>query len=422
MKFFFPDSHDVVDPCFDFLEERVSPTRIRNRTDYYAHELMTALPYDGMLVSRAMVDSSRYTLAQKHRLLRHGARSFFHLGTRPLKIMGDCGAFSYFREDAPPYTVVDLMRFYSEIQVDYGLSLDHLIPIYDPSKEHPARKWRERQLLTLRLADAFLKVRNKAQGTFVPIGVAQGWSPNSYAFAVDQLQRMGYAYVALGGMASLRAIDILTILEHVQSVRKPMTKLHVLGISRMDCASEFARLGVASFDSTSPLRQSFKDVKDNYYTLSGTYPAIPVPQTGANITLLRKIQSGEVNAQHARELELRCLSAFRSFGSGSSSEQKVLTAVLDYQRVHNIGNPDTEEYGRVLHDQPWRHCDCDVCRQLGIEVILFRGAERNKRRGFHNLFVFRQQISQQLGESQVLEDERSQYAVKSADMSTGNAH
>jgi hypothetical protein len=317
--------------------------------------------------------------------------------------MGDCGAFSYFKEDAPTYTVADLIRFYSEIQVDYGLSLDHVVPIFDPRNEHPARKWRERQLLTLHLADTFLKLHNKAQETFVPIGVAQGWSPYSYAFAVDQLQRMGYAYVALGGMASLRTTDILMVLEYIQVVRKPQTKLHVLGISRLDCASEFTRLGVASFDSTSPLRQSFKDVRDNYYTLLGTYPAIPVPQTGANVNLLRRIQSGEVDAEHARELELRCLRAFRGLGAGRSSQQEVLTAVLDYQRLHKIGYPDSEEYSRVLREQPWSHCCCDVCRQLGFEVILFRGAERNKRRGFHNLFVFRQQINQQLGNSQVLD-------------------
>jgi hypothetical protein len=34
-----------------------------------------------------------------------------------------------------------------------------------------------------------------------------------------------------------------------------------------------------------------------------------------------------------------------------------------------------------------------VCTRLGIHVILFRGAERNRRRGFHNLYVFYRQLS-----------------------------
>jgi hypothetical protein len=33
---------------------------------------------------------------------------------------------------------------------------------------------------------------------------------------------------------------------------------------------------------------------------------------------------------------------------------------------------------------------------VGIEVIIFRGAERNKRRGFHNLKVFRETLDKKL--------------------------
>ena len=29
---------------------------------------------------------------------------------------------------------------------------------------------------------------------------------------------------------------------------------------------------------------------------------------------------------------------------------------------------------------------------LGIHVMIFRGAERNRRRGFHNIYVFNQQL------------------------------
>ena len=30
-----------------------------------------------------------------------------------------------------------------------------------------------------------------------------------------------------------------------------------------------------------------------------------------------------------------------------------------------------------------------VCKQIGVEVIIFRGADRNRRRGFHNLVSVR---------------------------------
>ena len=35
-------------------------------------------------------------------------------------------------------------------------------------------------------------------------------------------------------------------------------------------------------------------------------------------------------------------------------------------------------------------------QKAGINVILFRGSERNKRRGFHNLYVFRQRLDREL--------------------------
>src|SRR5215203_5627632 len=106
MKFFFPDSSDMVDPSFDFeTEERAGPGwRSRQRDYNYAHELFTRPPYDGILVSRTAIDvksnfSSRYTLAQQLRFMRVGVREFFRLdasgrGAR-LQSMGDCGAFSY---------------------------------------------------------------------------------------------------------------------------------------------------------------------------------------------------------------------------------------------------------------------------------------------------------------------------------------
>src|SRR5437762_9062097 len=43
----------------------------------------------------------------------------------------------------------------------------------------------------------------------------------------------------------------------------------------------------------------------------------------------------------------------------------------------------------------WKSCDCDICKRIGIHVILFRGAERNRRRGFHNIFVFYKRRSEE---------------------------
>src|SRR5947207_5226565 len=109
MKYFFPDSQDLVDPSFDFQTEQRSATRLRQRDDVYAHELFRTRAFDGLLVSKGIVDgfaetTSRYSLAQRHRLLRVGAPDFFRVRDAkfaPILLMGDCGAFTYINESEP---------------------------------------------------------------------------------------------------------------------------------------------------------------------------------------------------------------------------------------------------------------------------------------------------------------------------------
>src|SRR5262245_18391741 len=144
MRFFFPDSQDLVDPSFDFTTERRSSTRLRHRDDVYAHEVFSTPAYDGLLVSKGIVDgfgpgSGRYTLAQRHRLLRVGAQEFFRLDRMPspLPVIGDCGAFTYVREKMPPYTVDEVMNFYGECRFDYGISVDHVILSFDRKLDAP---------------------------------------------------------------------------------------------------------------------------------------------------------------------------------------------------------------------------------------------------------------------------------------------
>src|SRR5690348_5005897 len=101
MDFYFPDSQDQIDPSFDFLTEERSPFRVRQRDDLYAHEVHSKPVYNGILVSKTIVDglggAGRYSAAQRNRLYRIGVREFFRLDSAPgaLRSMGDCGAFSY---------------------------------------------------------------------------------------------------------------------------------------------------------------------------------------------------------------------------------------------------------------------------------------------------------------------------------------
>ncbi len=104
--------------------------------------------------------AGKYTLAQRHRFYRDGVRRFFRLDSAsgpPLQTMGDCGAFTYIREEVPPYTPDQVIDFYDQGGFDLGISIDHVIFGYNPSAGDDPRHgqvemWRARQQLTLDLA------------------------------------------------------------------------------------------------------------------------------------------------------------------------------------------------------------------------------------------------------------------------------
>lgn len=409
MKFFFPDSLDVVDPSFDFAAETRSLTRVRQRDDLYPHEIFAAPPYDGILLSKAIVDgtvggnSGKYSIAQRHRLLRLGVREFFRLDNPPrnprLISMGDCGAFSYAREEVPPYSVEEVIDFYENCGFDYGVSVDHVILAFQsddqqllPGMESTIDPWRKRQQITLALAADFLKTHQRRKCSFVPVGVAQGWSPSSYAHSVQELQQMGYDHLAIGGLVPLKTTEILQVLNALHAVLRPGVNIHLFGVTRCEHIPRFAEFGVTSFDSTSPLRQAFMDSTDNYYTPNRTYTAIRVPQVDGNASLKRRIVAGQVRQKDAQRLERECLDALMAYDRGQVALDDVVELLREYEQVHDGKNNRSEIYREVLTDRPWKKCPCEICRDLGIHVILFRGAERNRRRGFHNLYTFERRM------------------------------
>ncbi len=406
MDFYFPDSQDQIDPSFDFLSEERSVFRVRQRDDLYAHEIHKKAPYTGILVSKTIVDglggAGRYTTAQRHRLYRLGVRGFFRLdagGRAALKTMGDCGAFSYAAEERPPYSSDEVIDFYEGCGFDKGIAIDHVIFGYRAQSDSDGEvdsAWVERQELNLELAEQFL-ARWEARGCdFEPIGVAHGWSPGSYAKSVSRLQELGYRRIALGGMVPLKTMQIIECLERIDEVRDEDVAFHLLGVTRTDNVTSFLSYGVESFDSTSPFRQAFKDDKDNYYWGGRAYTALRVPQVEGNSKLRAQIRAGHIDQGEARALEQKALRAIRAYDAGKGSIMSALRALRAYDELQDR-NDLTERYRETLEDRPWTKCRCGVCSAAGVEVILFRGTERNKRRGIHNLYVFNQRLQRHLG-------------------------
>jgi hypothetical protein len=430
MKFIYSDTQDYVDPGYDFLNDRSSPDRERYWSDVYAHELMQPAPYDGLLVSMSAVRQAngvasskvRYSTREEQRLLRDGVRRFLRFGGPRFKdamLMGDCGAFAYVDHPTPAYSPEEVVEFYTEAGFTHGVAPDHIIfdcDLNNPSEVAVDPAVRQRFAITLASAEAFFELVKREGVPFEPLGPVQGWSPKSMAEAAHRLERMGYRYLAIGGLVPLKVDAIKAILSAIRKRIRPETKIHLLGFAKADSIGEFIDFGITSFDSTSPLIRAFKDEKANYYSERSDgklayYTAIRIPQAIENPRLMKGIKRGTFSAEDLRRRERTALDELRAYDRGASNVDVTLHAVMDYHQFLVRGDgTDTDQQDkalsktaalvrRTLEDQPWKSCSCDVCRSIGVEVIIFRSSNRNKRRGFHNLGVYHRHLRRTLGET-----------------------
>lgn len=421
MKFIFSDSMDMVDPVFDFTEDTPSPTRRPYWDDVYAHEIFTYPPYDGMLISKATVGDNiiqgKFTQSQAMRFYRVGAREFLRLNTPQLQSMpvfGDCGAFSYAKQEVPPYTAEEIVEFYDSCQFTHGCSVDHIIFDFEENtlgmgggSSDAIRRYD----ITLENAERFLKEHRARNSDFIPLGAVQGWSPQSIAEASRQMCNMGYEYLALGGLVPLKSAQIHKIIKAVRDIVPSKTKLHLLGFAKADVIGEFVRYNITSFDTTSPMIRAFKDEKKNYYRLdsSGTMTyqtALRVPHATENQRLKKAAKEGKINQEKLQKLERESLTALRGYGKGLIGLEDALQAVITYNvylesSLHDntearekLANKLAPLYKATLESRAWEQCDCPICQEIGIDVMIFRGSNRNRRRGMHNLHMYHNRVKQ----------------------------
>lgn len=425
MKFIFADSLDYVDPHYNFLEDRSASDREPYWDDVFPHELLGYAPYDGILVSRAIIGannlSGKYSESQAMRFRRVGAREFLRFREEDFPgslVFGDCGAFSYHNLEHPPYTVEEMVDFYGDGQFTHGCSIDHIIfDFFEDEKVaevEPERldENRRRFEITSANAEEFLSQSKRIGNRFTPMGAVQGWSPSSMAEAAVRLKKMGYEYIAIGGMVPLRAPQIIKALQAIREAVGDDLKMHVLGFAKAEEIGQFQNFNITSFDTTSPLIRAFKDSNRNYYALKPNggieyYSAIRIPQAIDNNTLKNLAKQGVYSQEDLQEREKRALNTLRAFDRGEADAHDALEDVMSYTAPLTIGRDQghtpsetrkldalRERYVRTLKDRPWKSCTCGVCTEAGVEVIIFRASNRNKRRGIHNLQAYRQHIRQ----------------------------
>jgi hypothetical protein len=384
MKYFIPEWDDLVDPNYDFLTDTPTPDHDAYRDDVYAHEIYPTPNYDGILVSKVIVEKNKH---KKAIMGQKGVHQFLRFDPqRP--IMGDCGAFDYVDEPEPPFTTSEILDYYQSFGFNIGVSIDHLIVgkyAADPDERQ------RRYDLTRRNAADFL-AKHKAGGyTFLPSGIAQGWDPKSYRDAVAELIEMGYRHISIGGLVRTRTPDIIEILKTIRPLVPDYLQIHLFGIARPDALKPFRELGVSAMDSSRHLRRAWLGDGDNHYGINGKkYAAFRIPPVeGHGVRVKKIVAEGRATLEECAQLEKDALDALRQFDKGRLPIPDTLHALFAYDEVLGDNREGHREcYEELLTDKPWQQCPCPVCRSLGIDVIIFRGNNRNRRRGFHNTFVF----------------------------------
>ena len=106
-----------------------------------------------------------------------------------------------------------------------------------------------------------------------------------------------------------------------------------------------------------------------------------------------KLKAKGWTLERMRKEEQKSLTALRAFDRGKLGIDETLDIVSAYDQLMGGDPRNVSHYRRLLEDKPWRSCPCPVCKSTGIDVVIFRRNNRNRRRGFHNTWWFFQCFS-----------------------------
>jgi len=343
------------------------------KSDRYSYgariwHLYSPPPVDGVLVSVSTIRGGKL-----RRMVERGAKELLRM-PRGMPLYGDCGAWQYRYLDDPPHRVEEVLELYERLGVDYGVTVDHIALFGDPGR---------RMGLTFRNAVEALELWRKRGYGYELLAAVQGVEVEDYTTMFKDLYARGFRAFAVGGLAkrSTEFVGRLTskLLQLVKELRD-VQLLHFLGVTRTRLVPLLNELedyvATVSFDNATFLRMAWSRAVGNYVLPDGrVYTAIRVQEGGERVLkLLRDYDAGAVG----------------------------LGEVVEVLKEYTARTGDSEYlpyYVATLRDSPWRECTCPVCRSLGVDVLVFRGNDRNRRRGFHNVYVFSKLLrSRRLGD------------------------
>lgn len=427
INYFIATSDEMIgiDANYDYVEDNFSDSLKKNRTNITYYDIVKENHYfDGSLISRSLISEKQVQKIKE----KGGMRKYFNIPDE-IYLMGDCGAPTYFLEHEIPFTIEELLEFYENLGIDFGITLDHIVDMIDfTNKLKPTDEHIYRRRLSIDNAIKMLELVKKRKSKVYLMGSVQGWNLETYKQSMIELGEAGFKYCAIGGLTvNAKNNDIATsILSYLKpTIDKYKMKVHLLGFGRLNIIPALHKLNViCSFDNSTPLLNAsnapiasyFIRENNNFYKYGSLY--IPILSKGAP-TLNKKIEnknkenSDKIVEKIDNESKKILLKLFEynklenadyKIISNKSLLNEIITDIRHFEVMYRkYSNSDFDDMKRYIEEmkytlmsKPWKRCDCPLCQYYGINMVVFRSQMRNKLRGIHNLKHYYAYIQSQI--------------------------
>lgn len=422
---FFPYNGDYINRNYDVENEEHG----ENRENLLAHEVFDDRVYDGLLVAKSHISDSKIDVIAENGGLKKYLRIDKSKHYHPL--MGDCGAPRYINEKFPTWTVEQLYNYYETLGFDFGIGLDHIITEFN-NNIIGSKESQRRFGITVENNIELLKMVKERNANFYLMGSVQGWSPYAYKKCVEEYAKAGFKYVALGGMVGAPDNIVGRVLSEINPIIKEANMgIHVLGITRHTLLPIYRKMNVITCDSSTHLiravmspQTAYLSKDDNYYsglvfphskTANRVKRYLKEPEKIKTNTMMNFVKRKSGNKVDIFEGKCRkteegvkladanALKAFRDYDKGLITQSECETLVKQYLRIFDGYDPDLfGNYSKTLREQPWKNCECKMCKESGIDITFLRRSEMGSRRTFHNLWTYYQQYKKEMDRVQDL--------------------
>jgi hypothetical protein len=242
--------------------------------------------------------------------------------------------------------------------------------------------------------EAFEEWKLHYKENFQLIVAVQGAEISDYMTMFNDYYRLGVRHFAFGSLVRAPTFFITNLLNNliadIKSTRKSPESIHLFGIARCALFPKFKELEEldvrVSFDSASYLRKAWltsANTQFNYIDpLWEGYTALRIPQT------ISSTEAKYISQSEYQSLAQDCLDTLRKYDNNNSTLDDTMEKLKEFNIINTGDEKLLGYYRRTLKSKVWKKCPCPICKEIGIDVAIFRGNNRNRRRGFHNLFTF----------------------------------